>query len=141
MIIRALHIPTDWDWVKEHIPLALSETTKGVVCEHEGKLLAATICEKWTDTSVQAHIICQDMRALKHGFHNECFNYIFNQCGREKIIGTVPSDNKKALKINKHLGCKEIFRIEDAFSKGVDAVVFELHRNDCIYLKKDKEAA
>lgn len=145
MIIRAMNYGPDWDWVCEYLKMALSENTKGVVCEHEGELLAAMVCEGWTDNSVQTHIIVADKRALRHKFHHECARYVFTVADREKMIGIVPSDNEKALKLDKHFGFVELCRIKDAFEKGVDAVVMELHRDNCPYWERpmndEQEAA
>lgn len=139
MIIRAM-TQFDWPEISDCLKVVLMENTKGMVCEHEGQLLAAMVCDSWTENSVQCHIMVMDRRALRHGFHKECANYVFTQADRKKMIGIVPSDNEKALKLDKHFGFEELCRIEDAFSDGVDAVVMELKRENCPYWQ-DKEAA
>ena len=141
MIIRALNINTDWHWVCAWLNMSLSDNTKGVVCEDNGRLLAAMVCDNWTENSVQCHIVVQDKAALKHRFHYQCADYVFTQADREKMIGIVPSDNDKALKFDKHLGFEELVRIKDGFKKGVDTVILELHRDNCPYWEKNLEAA
>jgi len=133
MIIRSMNYHSDWDWVCEYLNMSLSDNTSGVVCEDNGKILAAMVCENWTLNSVMCHFIVADRRALRHKFHNECARYVFSIGDREKMIGIVPSDNDKALKLNAHFGFTELCRIGDAFEKGIDAVILELHRDNCPY--------
>jgi hypothetical protein len=51
------------------------------------------------------------------------------------VIGSTPSDNKKALKFIKHIGLKEVYRIPDAFNDGVDAVITMMKKDDCRWIE------
>ena len=141
MIIRQLIKLTDWDWICSYLDMSWSDNTTGIVAQDESGLLAAMVCENWTENSVQCHFIMQNKKAFRNKFHYECCRYVFTLGDREKMIGIVPSDNEKALKLDKHFGFTEVATIKDAFSKGVDAVIMELHRDSCPYWEKPKIAA
>lgn len=62
------------------------------------------------------------------------FDYPFNVCRVEKLLGLVPSANQKALDLDRHLGFKEETRVKDVFPDG-DMVVLGMYRADCRFLK------
>ena len=70
---------------------------------------------------------------MREGIHSAAASYVFTQAGRLKMLGYVPADNEKALKLNKHLGFTELVRIEDGYKLGVDYVLMELKRENCPY--------
>lgn len=61
-------------------------------------------------------------------------DYPFNQLGVERIYGFVPSTNEHALAFDKHIGCKELYRLRDAIPGG-DIVILSLERADCRWLE------
>ncbi len=126
----------DFDAARLVMPLILKEDIKGVasVDPDTGEFWGAVVCEDWTVTSVCCHIVLEHpFRALRDGIINEVAEYVFNQDGRIKIIGTVPGDNDAAVKLNKKIGFKEIFRIEEGYDWGIDYIIMELKREDCPY--------
>lgn len=127
--------PNHWDELTRTLPLVRQEDTRGIasVDPDTGELWGAVVCEDWTVTAVSCHIVILKSRAFRDGLHRELPEYVFNQAGRIKIMGLVPADNDKALKLNKHFGFKELFRIEEGYDWGIDYVVMELRREDCPY--------
>ena len=75
-----------------------------------------------------------DPMLLKHGFLEECHDFIFNHSGREVVYGMVPASNEKALKLNAHMGFTEKVRLDGAFAPGVDYIVMELRKENAKYL-------
>lgn len=132
---RQLNYRRDWPWVLQQLPLAWTDNSTGVVAfdDADGSLIAAMVCESWTKNSVQCHFMVTHIAAFRHGFPDECARYVFTIGDREKMIGIVPSNNKKALKVNKHFGFTEVATIDDAYWKGCHAVIMEMHRDDCKY--------
>ena len=142
MIIRNLNKGTDWDWIREYLPLAWTDNTTGIVAmDDDYSLCAAMVCENWTPTSVECHFIMQNRKAFRHKFHHECARYVFSIGDRLKMIGIVPSDNEAALKLDRHFGFKEVVRLKDVINHGVDAVILELNREDCPYWEGYREVA
>ena len=141
-MIRNLNKGTDWDWIQEHIPLSWTDNTSGIVyMDDDYSLCAAMICENWTPTSVECHFIMQNRKAFRNRFHYECARYVFSMGDRLKMIGIVPSNNEAALKLDRHFGFTEVARIEDAINHGVDAVILELHRDNCPYWEQQDKVA
>lgn len=127
-------------WAKELIQMVYCEDTKGIVAEKDGEPIGAAILDSWTYNSVQIHVgvvnpIC--MRRLPY----EVANYVFNTAGRKMIIGLTPSDKTKAMRLNEHLGFKEVMRIPDAYADGIDYVVYHMKKEDCKYLPKELRKA
>jgi len=76
----------------------------------------------------------------KYALLYEVFHYIFITANRETAIGLVNSDNRKALNFDKKIGFKELTRIKDGHKKGVDTVILELRKEQCMWINQ-KEAA
>ena len=141
---RALYGPYDWGWINQQVPILQVEDTCGIVMIDldKNETVAACVLDNITPNSVQAHFMISTPLALRHGFLEECFDYIFNVEDKKFIFGMVPGDNEKALKFNKHLGFVERVRLPEAFKDGVDYVVMELAKENCKYLPDTvKEAA
>jgi len=136
--IRALK-PDDWSLIPDEARPRQCADTRGLVAfSDKGKLLAAAVLDSWTGNSCMLHIFIGNPFVLKHGFQEELFDYVFNTCGCGIILGTTPADNAKALKLNKHIGFTEIFRIPDGYAVGVDFVVTMLRKEDCKWIKQFK---
>lgn len=115
----------------------LVEDTQGVVALNGDEIHAVAIMDSWTKNSCRIHVTVFNPFALKHGFQEEVFNFIFNTAGRKVIIGATPSDNKKALKFNAHMGFEELCRIENASEDGVDIIVTELRKENCKWIEQE----
>lgn len=133
---RAFHGPTDWGWVQSHLPLKRVEDTNGIMAIDldKNETVAGAIFDTWTTTAVQAHLIVQNPMVLRHGFLEECCDFVFNVAGRDMMIGLVPSDKEAALKLNPKIGFTELVRIPQAVEDDVDMVVMIMRREDCNFL-------
>ncbi len=125
--------PEYWTQIVAEMPLTLHEDTRAVVALNGEEVIGAVVCDSWTVTSCQCHIIIKHRAALRAGIVQEVADYVFNVAGKIKIYGTVPADNEAALKLDKHIGFKEICRLEEAYDWGIDYVLMELKREDCPY--------
>lgn len=128
-------------WVKENVECVFCDDMRGVIAIRDEFIVGAMIADSWTYTSVQVHNAITDPICFKHGIHIKFADYVFNTCGRSQMIGLVPSDNKKALKLNLHYGFKEVTRLPDAYRDGVDYVIMRLLKSECKYLTTMSEAA
>lgn len=126
----------DWEAACRIMPMTLKEDTRGVasVDPETGELWGLVVCEDWTVTAVCCHIVLiKTIRAVRDNIFTELTDFVFNQGGRIKILGTVPGDNPEAMALNKRLGFTELFRIEEGYDWGIDYVIMELKREDCPY--------
>ncbi len=139
MIINYRNIQSedDWNWISKRADPTLTENTKGIVAVDTkvDRIVAMAVFDNWTDNSVNVHLAIDKPLVLRHGFLEECFNYIFNTCNKGIIMATIPANNIKSLKINSHIGFNMIHIIEDGFSKGVDCVLTEIRKENCKWLK------
>ena len=120
----------EWEWLSNRAKCGYCDDMRGVVAYRGNTIVAAVALDSWSETSCTIHVAIEDPMVLRHGFAHEVFNYVFTFANRKLIIGITPSDNKKALKFNKHIGFKEIYRIRDGYREGVDYVVQEYRKED-----------
>jgi len=140
---RALEPVADGGWILLHIPgLNHCTDTKGMVAVdlERNKTVGAVIFDNWTPNAVHAHIILEEPMVLRYGFLEEAFHYAFITAGRQFMLATIQSNNKKSLKFVKHIGFNEICRIENGYEDGVDIVMLSADREHCRFIEKSKEA-
>ena len=113
--------------------------SRGIVAEKDGDIVAVVMFDNWSFSAVQVHIKVEDPFVFKHGFHREVCKYVFLETGRNAMIGLVPADNHKALKLDTHFGFKEIYRLKDGYKMGVDFVIMEMRKEDCQYLTDEEK--
>jgi hypothetical protein len=125
------------------LPINITSDTAGFVAYDivSRETVGAFVCQDWTKNSVQVHQAILNPMVIRHGFYEECADYIFSFAGRKKAFALVASDNKKALSVNRKIGFTEITRLIDAVTDGVDYVVMELKREECRYWKPVRLAA
>jgi RimJ/RimL family protein N-acetyltransferase len=52
-----------------------------------------------------------------------------------RVFAHVAEDNKKAMKLDKHLGFKELYRVENGWSQGVALIVLTMAATECRWLQ------
>lgn len=137
---RMLHIPSDWLWVRAHVPVIRAEDTTGIIAQdiETGNIVGAAIFDNWSASSVQAHFMITSPMVLRHGLLEEAFSYVFTQQNMKVMIGFIAENNEKALKLNAHMGFEVIHRIPDGYEPGVDFVLMQLTKEYCRYLPEYK---
>jgi RimJ/RimL family protein N-acetyltransferase len=63
------------------------------------------------------------------------FHYGFVALGVRKIIGLVPSDNRRSMRVTTGLGFIPVAVITEACASGADLVVLTMTRDQCKWLK------
>ena len=139
-MIRAMNLVEDWPFMIDGgaEPVVCSDT-QGIVCELDGEVAAMVVMDSWSHNSVQVHMTIKNPMALRHGLLEEVSAHVHLVAGRGILIGLVPGDNEKALKLNKHLGYTEVHRIKDGFSVSVDTVIMELRAENNRWLQRWKD--
>lgn len=138
---KPLDKQTEYDWVKQVIRPIWCEDSVGLMAYDDSGIAGACIADSFTVTTCIVHLGVKNPLILKHGFLEEIANYLFLARDRHKVIGIVPSDNAKALKLNKHIGFEEVARLRDFYDIGVDYVILELTRDKCRWLNQERRAA
>ena len=136
---RPLDIQTDWDWVSRFVECKLCQDTRGIVAERDGEIQGAVVLDSWSYTGVQVHLAAPNPMVWRHGLHKEVFEYVFETCDRLYIMGMTPADNADAVRFNKHIGFSPVYVVRDGFKAGVDLILFDVRREDCRYLERNKQ--
>lgn len=132
----------EWRWIRERARCIACEDSQGIVaiCE-DGAIGAVAAFDSFTVDACSVHLAIDRPIVLRRGFLSEIAAHLFYACSRKRIFGLVPSNNEKALRLDKHIGFREVTRIPDAMKEGVDYVVMRMDREDCRWLPKIKEVA
>ena len=133
VVFRKINCDDDWDWVTDKVPLLLIPDMTSILAidKDTGDRLACCIMDTWTNSSCQIHFVIANPLVLRHGFFQEISRFVFDTSKRIKMIGIVPSDNERALRMDRKIGFVEVARIKDGHDFGVDSVVMELTRENC----------
>src|SRR5262245_17256307 len=67
------------------------------------------------------------------------FKHAFDTNKRKLVLGIVNSNNEAALRYDRHLGFKELWRLPEMHNDGGDIVVMGMKREECRYLHDAKE--
>tara|TARA_R110000851_G_scaffold288960_1_gene443086 strand:- start:5486 stop:5905 length:420 start_codon:yes stop_codon:yes gene_type:complete len=126
----------DWGWVKQRVDIHRVEDTCGIMAVDldTNTTVAACILDSWTPNSVQGHMVIDNSLVLRHQFLECCANYIYDVRGVKYVMGVVPDNNKKAIKMNKHMGYTVIAEVPDVIEDGCGVVIMQLTKENCTFL-------
>jgi hypothetical protein len=133
-------VPADLLTVRQHMPYAATESTRGIVAyDHDtAETLAIFLMDGWTRTSAQVHQVILKTMVIRHGWFEEIARYIYGAAGRKKVYATVPDTHARALSLNEKIGFEQVARLSDAWDEGVDYLVLEMTRENCKYWVPEK---
>jgi hypothetical protein len=122
----------DWALIRHRLGLKWVEDTRGIVAIdlETKKRVAAAIFNNWTWSSVQVHLWIENPLVLRHGFFQEIYQFAFVTGGRDSLIGMVPEHIDEAVKLNKHIGFKEIGRIPGGYRDDEAFIIMQGTRED-----------
>lgn len=86
--------------------------------------VAGAIFDGYNGKSIHSHIWIAPGRKPSRKFWYICYDYMFRQCGVETVIGTVPSSNKAAQKLDEHLGYVLNSTIPNYYPNGDDMLLY-----------------
>ncbi len=143
MRFKPLESKEEWAWFQRRTRVILCEDTQGIVAVSEqGGILGAAVFDTWTPSSVNVHMALGSPIPIRHGFFAEVAVHAFVRGGKKRMFGLVPSNNAKAIKLDQHIGFREVARVPDALDDGVDYIVMRLDKEDCRWLPEEfREAA
>lgn len=91
--------------------------------------------DQYNGSSIIMHV-AGDPGWLTRELLKACFDYPFNICKVNMIIGLVPSGNKEAIRFNTHLGFKLETTLVDAHPDGA-LLLMTMRRGECRYLTRE----
>ena len=98
-----------------------------------GELLGGVIYTNFTHRTVQMHMAGFAPAWPTPQFMWAIYDFPFNYLKVEKVIGTVPSTNERALKIDYKMGFKHLVTIP-GIVQGGDMVILAMSKDECKYL-------
>jgi len=127
MLFKALDTKREWDWIDQRCCPIRDQYTTGVVAyDNKAEICAVFVCDGFTADACGVHLAIDNPFVLRHRFLEECLGYIFGQRGRKRCFGTVPANNRKALKFNTNIGFRQVNRIADGYATGVDLIIMRM---------------
>lgn len=103
--------------------------------DSEGKIDAVVAFNGFTYRICSMHVCGDGGKWIDRQLLRTVFDYVFDRCQCVAVYGHVASNNIEALRLDTHLGFKEVHRIKDAVDDGVDLVILEMRREQCRWLK------
>lgn len=134
MLVRAAH-PSHYPWLCQRVGCAPTAWFKAIEAVDGERILAMVGYDRWCRGSVEMCMAADDVRAVLP-LRRPAFSYPFEQAGVDVAWGRVRSDNEKALRLDRALGFREVFRGEGWIAPGVDAVIVEMRRDECRWLRR-----
>lgn len=99
----------------------------------EGNILVGVMYDGYTGSSIAIHSRCDEPKKVSRDFYKAIFDYPFNKLKVKRLTGLVCITNKKAQKVNEHLGFKREAILADYFPEG-DAIVYIMRPEECRFL-------
>lgn len=107
----------------------------GWVSDEEKKLAIVVGLDGFIGKIAHIHV------AYAEGWHftprlllREVFRYAFITAKREMLVGVVNSRNEKAMRMDLHLGFREVTRLPGMHDNGGDVVLLAMKKAECRYL-------
>lgn len=88
----------------------------------------------------QIHVVNRKKKYTPKALLKAVFEYPFEKIGIEMLLGVVNGNNKEAMRYDRHLGFKEINRLEGMHEDGGDIVLFAMKKEDCRFIRSKKDA-
>jgi len=122
------------DWVANELGIGyLASRSQAIGLEKDGKIIAGIVYENWTGRSIVCHMAFPNPITAR--FLSAIFDYAFNVCKVEKVIGFTPAANVKAQKLVEKMGFSTEGRIKDVYPDG-DMILNTMAKENCRYLGK-----
>lgn len=125
-------------WLSDRAKVDVTPWLRAMEAVDGDRVLAMIGFTDWSKGSCSMHVALDDSFAGKKGglkLLPYAFDFVFNDCGLTVAIGTVRSDNPKALALDLNVGFREVFRGRDWCEPGVDLIYLEMRKDECRWLK------
>lgn len=134
----------DFQWLREAFMtrgnIGVAESAHILAWATHGQIKWLVAFDGWVGTTCHMH-----MANIRPGtpfsleFVRAVFDYAFRKIGRTHVFGLVNTLNPAALRIDRWLGFREVYRVKGANENGGDLVFMEMTPADCRWLEKANE--
>lgn len=142
MIIKPLQTAEEWQWFKKRTSVLLGEDTTGVVARDDKRIHGVVVFDTFTPVAVNSHIALDTPWPSKYGLFEAVAEFAFVTAGKQRMFGLVPSNNERAIRLNRHIGYEEVARVPNTLGEGIDTVVMCIEKHNATrWLRNTEEAA
>lgn len=137
MLVRA---STFWElpWLIDRTGYDPAPGFRGLVAVGEDSRIRGFIgFDRWTPASACMHVAVDSPGSCR-GLLRAAFGYLFEETGRALARAEVRAGNAASLEATRRVGFREVFRTPGGWAAGEDLVHFEMRRDECRWLKKER---
>jgi RimJ/RimL family protein N-acetyltransferase len=98
----------------------------------DGEIICAVGYDGFNGASCQMHVSGTGNWINKE-ILRAAFDYPFNTCGLNMVLGLIPSGNTEAIRLNKHLGFAILHRIGGAHPDG-ELIIMGMYKSQCRWI-------
>ncbi len=124
------------DWLCERIGLVPTEHLRLIGSVNGDRILGVVGFDGYNGASVQMHV-AGEPGWLTRDLIWATFDYAFNVCGANIVIGMVPSGNTDAIRFNTRLGFKTELVLDGAHPDG-SLWLMTMRRRECRFLNRER---
>lgn len=128
----------DWRWFKAWLDIPLLQDARGIIATIKGVPVAGCVLQRWMPSSVEIHHVLVKPVALRHGWLETLADASLGT-DRQTVYSLVSEGFVRAIKFDKHIGFKEVGRIPNGDTPGVDLVVLAVQRHEFKYWKENSD--
>lgn len=138
-MIRVEAAPTaSFSWLLERIGYAPTTDFRAIqAVTPYGRICGMVGFDHWMPNSCQMHVALDTPIATRALLH-PAFSYPFEEAGKTVALGFVPGSRARSLRLARSLGFTEAWRVRDGWERGVDLVAFEMRKENCRWIRKQK---
>lgn len=109
--------------------------------EKDGELIGGVVIDNYIhEARCSIHCAGIGRKWLNRKFLFIVFDYVFRQLKCNAVLNAIDGRNLDSIKFTSHLGFKEVHRVKGGSYNGADAVLFEMLKSDCRWIKpKEKK--
>jgi len=121
------------EWLAKNASWPCSDMVVLIGLERDGELTAVSGYNCFNGKSCQQHMVIKRGEYMPRRFAWFIYYYPFVQLGLELLIGILPENNADIIKLAKHAGFEEKYRI-DGGHPDCDLLLCTMKKEDCICL-------
>lgn len=122
-----------YDWIARRAGLTVKSDFRAIEAVDGDRVVGMVGYDDWTPNSCSLHVAIDAPVALRR-ILRDGFAMPFLRLKLGVVYGRVLSTNKAALKLDLHLGFREVCFLTDAWAVGVGIHVLEMRREECRWL-------
>jgi RimJ/RimL family protein N-acetyltransferase len=124
----------DWPYIADMLGMVLPNDLKGLIAfkneDTTPTVAAVVVLSNWTANTVDVSWVINDPLILRHGFFEAGYEFVFEECDIEHIIGRIAGKNTKSLKLAHHMGMKELAVIPNGYGTDNDLHILSMCKDD-----------